>query len=649
MTDMQLDPRAAGWLDLGPTRAPADSFTTIMAAVDAAPQRRPRLRLMGRPVIVAPRVLAVAAALVVAVAAIGGYVFRDPILDVVAPPPGDLLAPFPETRTFLDVSGGPAAEAATAVIGNLPKGHAFVIAASCTGGGSMPVEVWDRGIEYGPDVPDAERRPERAFDVPCDGSVAVDRFATGMMSSDAIELTADVPAGATWRVAVGQVRGGLDEPTFPALDVTDGTVLMMDARPMFTLRPPGTRHRPAAAAGRRARHGARPVSRRPGHRHQRCRRCSRSTSPAPMQARRRESMWRWRREPRVHAGTDGFAWVRMAVEAPSGPAVGGRPEAPSMPAEIAAITFAEGDGQNVAFGVLGSNSQQVVRVADSIVGHAAGDVVGISRVDGDDAILELWSMRDAAPIRTLATVEGGTIYDSWADATHEQLYYGVTTLTGHEWRRVGFDGTGDAVIASGILAIRHAQAALAVDDAQFVAEWCPIVGSCERAIHDTATGVTTRDTFDGEPPCSIHGVLDGRIVATTSRCDAGVDEGVIGVRDVDGGEWTTILEDWANVGLVDSVDGPTAVLLRDEGTRTVVSAVGLDGAGLREVATFDHETGFGPRHPGSSCPAAGCSSQAPSATRPPERHQVEDRSCSTSRPARPSSFGTCPGTDVTGR
>ena len=593
MTDMQLDPRAADWLDIGPTKAPADSFTAIMAAVRATPQPRPRLRLLGRPVVVAPRLLAAAAAIVVAVAGVGGYVLRDPILDVLAPPPTDLLAPFPETRTILDASGGPAAEDATTVIGSLPSGHAFVLTATCTGGGLMPVEVWDRGIEYAPDVPAEERRPERRFTVPCDGSVAVDRYASVMLPSGEVELTAGIPAGATWRVTVGQLRGGLVEPAFPALDVTDGTVLMMDASAMLTYGHPGTgigvQQPPTGdlvtvlvqCVGD-------PVT------------VTNDIGVAPVELPCIDAGRTTRIDlPRamgatVLAGTDGFAWVRLAVEAPSGPSAGGRPEAPAMPAEIAAVPFAEGDGQNVAFGTLGSNSQQVVRVAGSIVGHAAGDVVGISRVDGDDGILELWSMRDAAPIRTLATIDGGTIYDSWADITHEQLFYGVTTPTGHEWRRVGFDGTGDVVIASGILAISHAQAVLAVDDAQFVAEWCPIVGSCERAIHDTATGATERETFDGEPPCSLHGVLDGRIVATTSRCDAGADGGVIEVRDLDGDAWTTILEDWASVTLVDGPDGPTAVLVRGEGTRSVVSAVGLDGSGLREVASIDHELDAGP-------------------------------------------------------
>ncbi len=390
--------------------------------------------------------------------------------------------------------------------------------------------------------------------MPCDGAVVDERFATGVMSSDQIELTADVPAGATWHVGVGQVRGGLDEPSFPALDVTDGTVLMMDGTPMLAFGHPG----PGIGLQAPPAGGlvtvlvqclGDPVT------------VTNDAGVAPVEVTCTDAARTTRIDipvaegATVLAGTDGFAWVRLAAEAPSGPAEGGRPAAPAMPAEIAAVPFAEGDGQNVAFGTLGSNSQQVVRVADSTVGQAGGDVVGISRAGG--TVVELWSMRDAAPIRTLATADGGTIFDSWADATHEQLFYGVTTLTGHEWRRVGFDGTGDTAIASGVLAVRYAQAVLAADDSQFVAEWCPIVGSCERAIYDTATGETRRDTFEGEPPCMVAGVLDGRIVATTSACDAGVDDGVIGVQALGGdGTWTTIFEDWASVSLVDGSSGP---------------------------------------------------------------------------------------------
>ena len=158
-----------------------------------------------------------------------------------------------------------------------------------------------------------------------------------------------------------------------------------------------------------------------------------------------------------------------------------------------------------------------------------------------------------------------------------------------------FDGTGDTAIASGLLTIRHAQAALAVDDAPFVAEWCPIVGSCERAIHDAATGETRRETFDGEPPCSLEGVLDGRVVSTTSACDAGVDDGVIAVRDLDGDAVDDALR-----GLGECAPrgrhraGHRRCSCTTQGTQTVVWAVGLDGSGMREVATFDHEPDLGP-------------------------------------------------------
>jgi len=593
MTEMKLDPRAVTWLDLGPNRAPADSFDAIMAGVDAVPQRRSRLWLGGRPVAFTPRLLAAAAAIVVVASAVGGFALRDPILDVLAPPPGDLLGAFPETRSILDATGGPSAQDETVVAGRLPKDEAFVISATCTGGGSMPVEVWDRGIEYGPDVSEADKQPNRRLDVPCDGSIATTRYVTDPFTSDNVELTAAVPAGATWRIAVGQVRSHLDEPQFPALEVTEDTALMVDVGPQLAFSRPGLGIvlQPPPAGTMVAvlvQCLGDPVT------------VTSETGMEPVQLACTDVGTTTRIDmpgsgQAVRAGTDGFAWVRMAVEAPTGPSAA-RPSAPPMPAELAGVAFAEGDGQNVAFGTLGSSSQQLVRVADSLVGQAGGDVVGISRLDGDNAVLELWSLSDAAMLRTLATVRGGRIFGSWVDQTHEQVFYGVQDRIGtFEWRRVGFDGAGETVVASGPIGVRFAQAAMAVDDAQFVAEWCPLLGSCERTVFEAASGEAQRIVLESDPICSIVGVLDGRFVATTPACDAGVEQGRVLAQAVDGGAWTTLIDDWADATLIVGSEGPQAVVLRDDETRTILSTVALDGTGLREIAAVDHEQGMGPR------------------------------------------------------
>lgn len=595
MTEMQLDPRAATWLDLGPNRAPADSFDAIMAVVDVAPQRKPRLRLGGRPVAFSPRLLAAAAAIVIAVSAVGGYVLRDPILDVLAPPPGDLLAAFPETRLILEASGGPAIADETVVVGRLPKDARFIIAATCDGGDDAPVvvEIWDREIEYGPDVPEEDRQPQRRLEVPCDGSIATTAYVVDQFSSDRVELTVASPARTTWRVAAGQVRGTFEEPAFPALGATEGTVMMMDLEPTLVYGHPGLgiglQPPPSGElVTLTVRCFGDPVT------------VTNDTGVPPVELACKDAADTRRIGMPVPsggsawAGTDGFAWVRMAVEAPIGPADGGRPEAPAMPAAIADIAFAEGDGQNVVFGTLGSNRQQLVRAPDSLVGTAGGDVVAISRADGDDAVLELWSMRDAAPLRTLARITGGRVFGSWVDATHQQVFYGVQgPLGSFEWRRVGFDSSGDAVIASGSIGLRFAQAAMAVDDAHFVTQWCPIVGSCERVVYDTATG-DLRTVAAADEICTLLGVIGGRLVASTaSSCDTGEDAAVV-AQPVDGGAWTTLFDGHGDITLVAGEDGPLAVRLQPADTRSTLSAVALDGTGARDVATFEHESGMEP-------------------------------------------------------
>ena len=598
MNDSMLDPRTAAWLDEGPTGAPAGSFGSILAAVAAAPQEHPKLRLAGRPLRFTPRMALAAAAVVVAVTAVGGIALREPILDVLAPQhePADLLFGFPQTRTILERSGGPEAADRTVVIGTLPKDEAFVIAASCTGSGQMRAEVWDRAVQYGPDVTEADKQPMKRLTVPCDATVTTGGFATVATASDSMEVTLDVPAGTTWRAAVGQVKGGLEEPAFPALAMTDGTVLMIDAPPVLVF----GRHGPGVGL-QQPPSGALvtvlvqclgdPVT------------VTTDAGTPPVRLECADAAVTTRiavpvsGAADVHAGTDGFAWVRMAAVAPAGGGPAGRPTAPPMPAGISGVGFAEGDGQNVAFGALGSNTETVVRVPESLVGQAGGDHVAIAQADGSGgSTLELWSMADAVALRTLATVADGSIFGSWVDATHEQVFYGLTKVAGtFEWRRVAFDGSGDVVIAEGPLGVRAAHAALAADDKQFVAEWCPLVGSCERAVYDAATGDTARHQLSGGIGCSILGVIDGRIVETGPSCDAPPAEGRVTAQALDGSSSVTLLDGWADGRVIAATAGPQAILAQDAGTRTTISAVALDGTGVREIASFDHEPGMGPR------------------------------------------------------
>ena len=233
-----------------------------------------------------------------------------------------------------------------------------------------------------------------------------------------------------------------------------------------------------------------------------------------------------------------FAGVRTSAEAPTGPAAGELTSRRRARRDCGAHVR-QGDGQNVAFGTLGSNTQQVIRVARTrwwVTPRAASSAsrgrTATTRSSSDG--------RCAMPRRSGRSPPWTGAGSSTAGPTRP-----MSSCTTASRRSPGTSGGASASTARVTASSRATSSPPATRrrpgvDAAPRRRVVPDVGSCERAIHDTATGVTTRDTFDGEPPCSIHGVLDGRIVATMSRCDAGVDESVKGLRDVDGGEWTTI-------------------------------------------------------------------------------------------------------------
>ena len=243
MTDIRLDPRAAGWLDLGPTRAPA---TATRRSWPRWLRRRSPVPgcASWAPVIFAPRVLRVAA-----LDRSPGSALRLPRPDPRRPraaarrPAGAV----PGARSILDASGGPAAEDATPYRA-LPKGYAFVVAATCAGGARCRSRsrTADR---VPPGRPRGGAAPRRALDVPATARSSVDRFATGPDDVGPVEMTADVRRG-DLAGGLRRVRG-ISTARVSSADVTDGTVLMMDGPAMFTYGDPG-RHRPPAAARRRA-------------------------------------------------------------------------------------------------------------------------------------------------------------------------------------------------------------------------------------------------------------------------------------------------------------------------------------------------------------------------------------------------------------
>jgi hypothetical protein len=607
-TEPTLDPRIADWLDQGPEHVPAPARDAVLAAVAVAPQAHPAFRLGGRPV--SPRALAVAAALAVAVTGAGAFALRDTIADIAAPPreSSSLLAPYPETRTVAEASGGPEASGSDVSVATLPPGKVYVIVASCTGDGAMTAEIRDPEITPGEAMP-GEPVPDNVtqrLEVPCTGEPSETRFARGVgsapspLDSSAVDVALVVPAGVTWRAAVGEYRDVPSRPSFPGYATSDGALLLSSLdEPVLVFNRPG----PGISVS--VPEGATSVTA--------LLQCT--GAPAVITAaelippttiacadagvtHRIDIPAAAVGQFDIHAGSDGLSWMKLGAEAVVGTVV--RPVAPPLPAGIESVAFADGDLQNVAFGTLGSNRQTVIRSPDSWVGFAAGDHVAIGTQEDGAALLDLWSISRAEPLGRLATIDGASVFQSWVDGTHEQVIYGIETALGVEWRRVGFDGSGDVLIAEvSILNTRSARVALAADDSAFIFEWCLLVGGCERLVFDTGTGAVRRSSVDAGGTCALLGLAAGRVVEVAtvdgSDCEGADPQLQVTSRALDGSDVVVLLDRAAGGVLVMGPDSPLVVLHEEADTRTTVSVIGLDGTGLREVAVFEHEMALAPR------------------------------------------------------
>jgi hypothetical protein len=171
----------------------------------------------------------------------------------------------------------------------------------------------------------------------------------------------------------------------------------------------------------------------------------------------------------------------------------------------------------------------------------------------------------------------------------------VSDLGAGEWRRVAFDGTGNTVIASPLIAgLREAKAVLAIDDAHFVAMWCPLIGACERAVYDAATGEVTRTTRSDEGICDLLGVGGGKVVVRSPACDAPTEKQRITTEDLATGATTELLRGVVYGGVFLGSAGPQVLLVRPGEFESVIEVVGIDGSGRREVARMEHESWMTP-------------------------------------------------------
>jgi hypothetical protein len=609
MTDTMLDPRITAWLDDGPSRAPDDAFDAIVAVVATTPSLRPVLHVGSRPVF--RQQLAAAAVILVTVLG-AGIVLRQPLVDVVSPPPvaDDLLADHPETRTILSTQGGPSAEAERSVVGVLPRDRALVVAAACTGPGDIRVEVLPN-IQVAPGEPPLT--PYRQVAVPCDGPIGELVYATvGDGGMDELQLIVDADAGVTWRLAMGELRDTPAAPVFPATDPGEGRLLLTDGPPMLSNGEPtvtggiGFDPRGATSVVALVQCLGDPVTvwastGSPGED---------EITGSPIERLTCDDASVTTEVPlpgavfgNVRAVSEGFTWTRLAAAAAtdSRPA---RAAAPALPDGLGDTWFAEGDGEAAAFGRLGSNEQQIVRIDGLQVGEPGGEFVAIATPDGDGGTaLDLWSIPEAAPVARLATLDGAQVFGSWVDVTHRQVFYGRSdTLGVFRYHRVGFDGSGDVEIAgTPIGGLEEAQAGLAIDDTSFMTQWCPRVGDCERVVYDAATGEVTNVDRGNERMCGLYGIAGDTMVGMTPSCDVA---GGVSAEPLSGGDRIP-LSDGAQGLIVPTADGPRVALLTTGDTTSTLSVVGLDGTGSREVATFEHESGSNPYLSDLRLPAPG--------------------------------------------
>lgn len=594
MNERSFDRRAQAWLDAGPNRMPDGSMDLLMEAIANVPQQPDLIaRLPQRVRASRARLLATAAVVTLIVAGSSAVALRSVLPDVAGPRPADhLLHDFPEVRTHLERAGGPATSDERLALGKLGRGKVFVIAGSCEGGSHVTVGVYDPSISIGnpEDGAPIGLEPTQSLDIACDQGARSTRVSSLNIPED-LDLVLDVPQGVSWRVAVGEYPDRTTtEPTFPAPAVTEGWYALMEMPATLALGHPGPGiavQVPTGATeiGVLVQCFGDPVTvARAGGGDASVVDCTdssaqqRLTFPA-------DGPWF-----DLHAGSDGVAWVRMTPEA-DGEITTARPSAPPLPSQLAAVRFAEGDGQYVAFGSLGTADQSVVRASGTPLALTGGETVGLALSgDGPGMRLEAWSVEAGLPLRVLAETDG-RIYQSWVDSTHRRVYYGVTLPDqSAEWRRVNLDGSNDALIVRmpSTVAPTSVAARLAVDDTAFIVEWCAAPAPCVRHVFETGTGMTREIALDGDRTCQLVGVIDGQVVATSGPTCDGAQQPSITVQPLDGGPRRALPVRLGAAVIATAASGPVVVVAESGDDQTIYRVVALDGTEAREIARIDH-------------------------------------------------------------
>ena len=226
MNDLTLDPRALDFLAEGPTRAPADAFDAIVERVAAAPRIA---RCSGSGDDPSASIRPSSPWLPWSCWPCPGWYSgtRSPTCSRRPRARPRCWHRSPRPGRSSRRRAAPPTRPSRTLVGTLPDDEAFVLAASCTGGGQVALEVINPDVSY---APGEEVQPERRLDVPCDGSASTMPFQTfGERGSDrALNLEVAADAGTTWRVEVGQMRSLPAAPTFEGAQPRDGEVVLLE-------------------------------------------------------------------------------------------------------------------------------------------------------------------------------------------------------------------------------------------------------------------------------------------------------------------------------------------------------------------------------------------------------------------------------------
>lgn len=580
----------------------ADSLT-LTVTVDVLEKRLAQRRGSART---GRRWLAIAAVAAVllaslAVAIVGGLVpslieRQPPTPAVVLPEPKALLRDFPDATLRLEHAIGPAdrpvelnsssapgATLAPIEVGRVTFAGPFVIGIACLGEGELRIEVVtpSLGIPYTNAI------------APCDGTPVISQYLAMPIDPASVgdAVIALVSPGASWRLAIGELPAALVVPPgFSPVTATPGWHLVSQASPVLLADPTPRTGALISVPARATRaalfvqcHGAGTLSVAFG-----------DVAPTDVAcdeigaARRIEFAVSGGESLTVRAtGDRAGLWVVISAEA-NAEITTSYPTAPLLPDGLGSVPYVAPDARVIGVGTLGSNHQVVLPIADARPGSPAGDLLPVainSQTDG--ARLDLVSIGDGAVLRTLVQVPAPSlIFDSWADARHDQVFYLIALESRYEFHRVSALGGDDIVVAT---VLREGQAGftadLSDDESIFVVDACQTGVGCSRTIVDAASGAVQRVDRSADPVCRILGIADGVLIGTSrSVCTEDSTTALIAAPVADGAP-VVLMRDAPRAEIGDGV-----VVVTPDGPK-VVFAASVTSDGTPSIKVIDARTG----------------------------------------------------------